>query len=147
MYSINQRSLGIVRPTRVLDMEIRPATGEWKPEWKALFEQMTMFGPQQKPLRKLPFSFHYVFECEDSDKPHRAMCEDWELGMLFLNEATRLGNEHAAAVSVKNKFLNDLCGAGRDTRFFVGTRFPYNVWLVLGVFWPPKNRQGSLRLE
>lgn len=144
LYAADKTSLGIVRPTRVLDLEVRAADREWKPEWQGLFSQMTLFGPQQKPLAKLPFTFHYVFECEDSDKPHTAMCEDWELGVLFLKEVDRLGSEQAAADSVKQKFLGELCGKGRDTCFFMGTFFPYNTWLVLGVFWPPREEQASL---
>lgn len=137
-------SLGVVRPTRVIDLEIREATPDWKPEWQNLFQQLRLFGPQQKPLRKLPYSFHYVFECEDSDGPHTAMCEDWELGTLFLKEAERLGSDERAAESVREKFLGELCREDKDTRFFMGTRFPYNVWLVLGVFWPPRTLQQSL---
>lgn len=137
-------SIGIVRPTKVLDLEIRSADPEWKPEWQSLFSQLRLFGPQQKMLKKLPYTFHYIFECEDSEKPHTAMCEDWELGMLFLNEFSRLGSEEKAAESVKNKFLGELCRSDKETRFFMGTRFPYNVWLVLGVFWPPKIDQQEL---
>ncbi|MEX2176437.1 MAG: hypothetical protein WD872_18885 [Pirellulaceae bacterium] len=138
-YERDKTSLGIVRPAQVLDMEIREAEEpDWKPEWKRLFQQQTLFGPSQKPLRKLPYSFHYVFQCEDSDKPHTAMCEDWELGALFLKESARLGSDEAAAESVRSKFLTELCGPKKNTRFFMGTHFPYNVWLVLGVFWPPK---------
>ena len=135
----DRTSLGIVRPSRVLDLEIRQVKDlEWKPKWKSLFEQMKLFGPQQKPLRKIPYTFHYHFECEDSAKPNVAMCEDWELGTLFLREAERLGSDEEAAESVKNKFLGELCRKDKDTRFFMGTRHPYNTWLVLGVFWPPK---------
>ncbi len=144
LFEKDKTSLGIVRPTKIIDMEIRKANEEWKPEWKQLFSQMRLFGPQQKPLTKLPYSFHYIFECEDSEKPSVAMCEDWELGVLFLNEVERLGSEEKAAESVRNKFLNELCRDDKDTRFFMGTRFPYNVWLVLGVFWPPKVQQQSL---
>ena len=140
----DKTSLGIVRPTRVLDLEVRPANREWKPGWQKLFAQMRLFGPPQKPLAKLPYTFHYVFECEDSDKPHKAMCEDWELGVLFLKEADRLGSEEAAADAVKNKFLGELCRDDKDTRFFMGTFFPYNTWLVLGVFWPPRQSQVGL---
>jgi hypothetical protein len=99
---------------------------------------MRLFGEPQKPLKKIPYKFSYVFECEDSKKPHTAMCEDWELGVLFLKEVDRLGSEEKAAESVRNKFLNDLCDPGKDTRFFMGTIFPYNTWVVLGVFYPPK---------
>lgn len=144
LYEQDRESLGIVRPARVLDLEIRQASAEWKAEWQNLFQQLRLFGPQQKPLRKLPFSFHYVFECEDSDSPHTAMCQDWELGMLFLKESERLGSDDRAAGSVRDKFLGELCGDSKDTRFFMGTKFPYNTWLVLGVFWPPKTRQQDL---
>lgn len=147
LYNTDQTSLGIVRPRKVLDLEVRRASDpDWKPEWRQLFTQNTLFGDEQKPLRKLPYTFHYVFECEDSDKPHTAMCEDWELGVLFLKESERLGSEEAAAESVRKKFLNEICGPDKDTRFFMGTYFPYNTWLVLGLFWPPKdeNRQRQL---
>lgn len=145
LFDSGRTSLGVVRPTRVVDMEIRPVEDpDWKANWQNLFQQMTLFGSQQKPLRKIPYTFHYHFECEDSEKPHVAMCEDWELGTLFLREAERLGSDEAAAESVKNKFLGELCRDDKDTRFFMGTRYPYNVWLVLGVFWPPKILQQSL---
>jgi hypothetical protein len=132
-------SLGVVRPARVLDLEIREASEDWKPKWKQDIAQLRLFGEPRKPLRKIPYTFHYHFECEDSgSKPHVAMCEDWELGVLYLNEVARLGSEEQAAESVKKKFLGELCGPTKDTRFFMGTKYPYNVWLVLGVFWPPK---------
>lgn len=145
LHEQDRTSLGVVRPSRVLDMGIRPADSEWKSEWQSLFSQLRLFGPPQKPLRKIPYTFHYVFECDDSaGKSHTAMCEDWELGMLFLNEAARLGSDEAAANSVREKFLGELCRSDKDTRFFMGTHFPYNSWLVLGVFWPPKQQQPTL---
>jgi hypothetical protein len=147
LYDTDRTSLGIVRPKKVIDLEIRPATDpDWKPEWQQLFSQKTLFGEPQKPLRKLPYSFHYVFECEDSEKPHTAMCEDWELGVLFLKESDRLGSDEAAAQSVREKFFKEICGPDKDTRFFMGTHFPYNTWLVLGLFWPPKAKNPQKQL-
>jgi hypothetical protein len=146
LYHFDKTSLGICRPKVIHDLEIRAADSEWKPEWQQLFSQLSLFGPPLKPLRKLPFSFHYIFECEDDTKPHSAMCEDWELGVLFLNEVHRLGSEQAAAESVKKKFFDELCGQTRDTRFFMGTFFPYNIWLVLGVFWPPRQINQGMSL-
>jgi hypothetical protein len=137
-------SLGIVKPTKIIDLKIENADPQWKPEWQSLYNQLTLFGPVQKPLRKLPYKFSYVFECEDSLKPHNAMIEDWELGVLWLNEVSRLGNEEKAASSVRHKFFHEMCGNDKDTHFFMGTIFPYNTWVVLGVFWPPKTNQISL---
>ena len=138
LFESDKTSLGIVRPTKVHDLEIRPSDRNWKPAWRRLFSQMTLFGPPQKPLQKIPYTFHYHFECEDDTKPHVAMCEDWELGMLYLNERERLPTEQAATESVKRTFFDEICSPERDTRFFMGTRFPYNTWLVLGLFWPPR---------
>ena len=137
LYEKDKTSLGITRPQKVLDLKVERITGDWKPEWQQLFHQLPLFGKNQKPLKKIPYKFSYVFECEDSHRPHSAMIEDWELGVLWLKEAARLGSEEAAAQSVKEKFLSELCGEGKDTRFFMGTTFPYNSWVVLGVFWPP----------
>lgn len=74
------------------------------------------------------------------------MIEDWELGVLFLKEAAFKG-EVEAAESVRTKYLDTLCASDRDTRFFMGTVFPYNTWVVIGVFWPPRAHQGELFSE
>lgn len=145
-YDEDKTSLGIVRPARVLDMEIVPTSHEWKPEWQANYDQMRLFDPPPKELAKIPFLFRYVFECQDSKKPHRAMNEDWELGVRFLRERERLGDDMAAAEAVRDHFLNVICGDDKDTRFYVGTFFPYNTWLVLGTFYPPRVVQQGLGL-
>ena len=139
-YDSERISLGIVRPKRVLDLKVTAVDREWPPKHQALWSQLRLFG-SQKPLTKLPFKFQYVFECEDSDKPHQVMDEDWELGVLFLKERDRLGSEEEAIKSVRHNFLDVMCREDKDTRFFMGTRHPYNEWLVLGTFWPPKANQ------
>ena len=144
LHQEDRTSLGIVRPSKILDLQIEADNEDWKPEWQADLQQFRMFGPQPLLLRKIPFKFRYIFECEDSERPHRAMIEDWELGVLWLKEVDRLGNELLAAESVRNKYLNEMCGPNRETKFFVGTVFPYNTWVVIGVFWPPIIRQASL---
>lgn len=149
LYDEDGTSLGIVRPSRILDMKVeRRKQEDWDEGQQGILSQQRLFGQSPKELAKIPYKFSYVFECEDSDKPHNAMCEDWELGALFLNERKRLGSDEAAAESVRRKFFDELCAPSKDTRFFVGTIFPYNTWVVLGVFYPPKTadqpRQMSL---
>jgi hypothetical protein len=130
-------SLGIVRPTRVLDLKVTAVERDWPAKYQALWSQLRLFG-HQKPLTKIPYKFQYVFECEDSDRPYQVMNEDWELGVLYLKERDRLGSEEAAIASVRRNFFEVMFGEDRDTRFFMGTRHPYNEWLVLGTFWPPR---------
>jgi hypothetical protein len=137
-------SIGIVRPTEMLDVDIEPADPEWKPEWQALFNQLTLFGDAPKDLAKIPFKFSYVFRCEDSGNPHHSMIEDWELGVLYLKERERKASEQLAAQSVKDKYLTWMFSKDRDPLLFMGTTFPYNAWVVIGVFYPPKQFQGRL---
>ena len=144
LYDKERVSIGIVRPTRVLDLEVRPADRKWKPKWEQIYKQLRLFGGPPKTLKKIPYEFRYVFECEDSEKPHRAMISDWELGVLYLNEEDRLGSEKAAIESVKNRFFGEICRSDKDTRFFMGTVFPHNTWIVIGTFWPPKGTQKLL---
>lgn len=93
-----------------------------------------------------PFKFSYVFKCEDNDKPHHAMIEDWELGVLYLKERQRKGSEQLAAQSVKDKYLS-LFAKDRDPLLFMGTTFPWNSWVVIGVFYPPKQLQHFLNFS
>jgi hypothetical protein len=143
LYDANRISLGVVRPKRVLDLKATKVEAEWPAKYQQLWSQLWLFG-EQKPLHKLPYKFQYLFECEDDAKPRQVMNEDWELGMLFLKERDRKGSEQAAVESVRQKFLDEICRQDKDTRFFMGTRHPYNEWLVIGTFWPPKEPQGTL---
>ena len=138
LYESNRTSLGIVRPSEIIDVEVTPCSRDWPDRWRKLFSQVSLFGERRKPLYKVPFSFRYVFRCDDSDEIYKRLILDWELGALFWGEVKRLGSEEEAAASVRHKFLDQMCAPDRETRFFVGTRWPYNTWLVLGVFWPPK---------
>ena len=138
-------SLGIVRPSKIIDLKIESTDSQWKPEWQMLFQQLKLFGSVQKPLRKIPYKFSYVFECSDSIQPHNAMIENWELGVLWLNEVSRLGDEEKAAQSVRKKYFDEMCNDSKETRFFMGTVFPYNTWIVLGVFWPPKSQARAIQ--
>lgn len=75
LYDSERISLGIVRPKRVLDLKVTAVERDWAPKYQSLWSQLRLFG-RQKPLTKIPFKFQYVFECDDSDKPHQIMNED-----------------------------------------------------------------------
>jgi len=132
-------SLGLVRPKRVKDLIILPDEEDWKPRWRVEMLQLRLFGPEPKPLKKVPYKFKYQFSCcDDRCRGHQMMIEDWEIGRLYFRELQRLGDKQRAAESVRHKFLNDLCGPQKDTYFFVGTVLNYGTWIICGVFYPPK---------
>ncbi len=132
----NRASLGIIKPSHVLDLKISKGQDKWSPKHEASLNEPLLFG-KKKELKRIPYRFHYVFKCDDSDEPHRLMFEDWELGALFLRERKSKGEEEALR-SVRDKFLGEICSPDKDVSFFVGSRHPLNQWLVIGLFYPPK---------
>ncbi len=134
-------SLGIIRPREVLDFVVEPTERDWKPEWKGLFLQQKLFGPDQKPLEKIPYRFSYRFRCEASGCiGHKMMIADWEVGQLYRKMRDDYGSEQTAIYMVKQRFLEKICAPEIDTHFFVGTVLQYHTWIVLGVFWPKKTK-------
>ncbi len=137
--SQTQRSLGIIRPKEVLDFTIEETDREWKPKWKTLFRQERLFGPDQKPLEKIPYKFSYIFKCEDPNcGGHKKMIEDWEIGELYRKMRDKFQDEAIATQKVKQRFFNTICASDVDIHFFVGTVLVYGSWVVLGTFWPKK---------
>lgn len=146
-YEVDKTSLGVFVPRRVLGIEHEFEAEEWTSEEKAKLSQMNLFADAPARLEKIPYRFRYVVEDEDG-KVRRLSIRDWELGELFRKMRDQHGPEQAVE-KVKQKFFDQMCAADKDTRFFVGTMYPYNQWMVIGVFWPPRRkddlvRQGSL---
>jgi len=142
-YIQDTTSLGIVKPQEIIDVVYIDEDQEWTPKQNAILNQASFFENKIPKLKKLPYKFQFVFKCNDDDKPHRAKITDWELGVLFLKEVERLGSNEAAAESVRNKYLKTVVNNNRDVSFIMGTVYPHNSWIVVGVFWPPKIDQLS----
>ena len=144
LYEEKKVSLGIVKPTSMIDLIVEKDDEEWGANWKADLKQFTLFGIQPKELKKIPYKFKYVFKCEDNEKPHKAMISDWELGVRWLRVFNKTNDEAATNKDVKEHFLNVMCDEERDTHFYMGTVYPFNTWIVVGVYYPPKTKQISL---
>lgn len=137
---LDKTSLGVIKPRSILDLEVSPDSDNWKPSQQAALLRIGLWDDPQvktKPLRKVPFRFHYRFKCDDSRcTGHRMSIHNWEAGALYWNLVDDEATPHEAAASVKSKFLDVLCGDDRDTHFFVGTMLDYPSWIVLGLFSP-----------
>ena len=145
LYDKDKTSLGLLRPVKIHDLVIEAIDDEWKASWKNMANQLRLFPEMElKKLEKLPWKWSFVFSCEDCPKIETRMIEDWEIGALYLKERDRLGDERKAAESVRSHYLKTVAGPSRDVRFMMGNRFPYNTWIIIGVFWPPKVTQQEL---
>ena len=139
---VDRTSLGIFRPKTIHDLVISRDDPEWQPKFLAALQQQRLFetrGETLVPPRKVPFKFHYRFECDDPrcSGKHRMMIEDWEVGALFWRSVDGGYSHEEAAERVRSKFLDDLCGPEKDTRFYVGTVLAHpKSWVVIGVYHP-----------
>jgi len=141
----DRTSLGIFRPKKVKDLIVSTDGANWPPKFLSALRQQRLFEYRQKtlvPPRKVPFKFHYCFECDDlrCNGKHRMMIEDWEVGALFWRLVDKGASHKAASEKVREKFLHDLCGPSKDTYFYVGTILAHpKTWVVIGVFYPKTN--------
>lgn len=137
----DRTSLGVFKPKKVHDLVVSADDPDWKAGFKAALQQARLWETRtvsKEPPRKVPFKFHYQFECDDSGcKGHRMMIEDWEVGALFWRLVDQGLSQKEAADKVRMKFRDELCGLDKDTHFFVGTILAHpKTWVVIGVFYP-----------
>ena len=138
----DRTSLGIFKPKKVQDLIISPDDPEWKPQFLDELRQARLWETRKatkEPPRKVPFKFHYRFECDDPrcHGKHKMMIEDWEVGALFWRLVDKGASNKEAAEKVRDKFLIDICGDDKDTYFYVGTILAHPmIWVVIGVFYP-----------
>ncbi|GAB4001849.1 hypothetical protein [Nocardioides ultimimeridianus] len=131
-------SLGLIKPD-VLDVEVEKNHGfdADRQALAALAADATFFTDAKKELEPSPYVVKYRYRCQEPGcQTHTQTLIDWEVG-----EAGRKWPRHYPEAEIpgriRDKFLTQLCGADRDTHFFVGNTHQWlTTFLVLGVFWP-----------
>ena len=111
----DRTSLRHFQAKKVNDLVISADNAEWSPKFLHALQQQRLFEYRQRtlvPPRKVPFKFHYCFECDDPrcKANHKMMIEDWEVGAFFWRMVDSGSTPGEAAQKVREKFLDDLCG-------------------------------------
>lgn len=150
----NNTTLAMVRPARIVALEIRPAkNADWTDEELAKLTQMqrqsNLFSEEESRkevavLEKIPFDFYYRYECMSDGQPvtYQHKLVDWEVGALY----RRLCKQYGAAgweAPFREKYEREL--PSRDLILLLGTihRFP-DQWLIISVICPPKPQPEDL---
>jgi hypothetical protein len=144
-------SLGLLRPVRILGLDITATSSEWTDEERrklvAMQQQGNLFDNTDASsialLRKLPFDFHYRYICVAPDGAEielRHKIADWEIGALYWNVARQHGSKWEKPF--RDKLEREL--PARDLMFLMGTihRFP-DQWLITSLIYPPKLQPSS----
>ena len=140
-------SLALLRPSRIIGLDITPTkNADWTDAEKQKLLQLQQQGglfdnddesKQIRLLEKLPFDFHYRYECmvDGQAVPYRHKIVDWEAGALFRNLRRKFGAAGWEA-PFREKYEREL--PARDLLLLLGTihRFP-DQWLAVSVICPP----------
>lgn len=141
-------SLGMFRPTDIDRLVIEPAT-DWTPKQRMILDQKPLFAAAEKgALEKPPFTLSYRYRCEDpACNGHEQQNVDWEVGQASRAWSGRAADSAELRDMLQQKWLDQMCGPGRDTNFVVGSQHQYpDKFLILSVVWPPVQAQTSLAL-
>jgi len=139
-------TIALLRPSRIDRLEITKADSpDWtEEEVKKLVKNQVQGGlfdeqddQEVRLLRKLPYNFHYYYECTVDGKTlkYRHKIADWEAGALYWNCVKEHGLDWEAPF--RRKLEVDL--PAKDLRFLMGTlhRFP-DQWLIISMIYPPR---------
>lgn len=139
-------SLGLIKP-EVLDVEVEKNEGfdTDKQLLAALAAEATLFTDAKQELEPSPYVVKYHYRCKEPGcQTHTQSLIDWEVGEAGRKWPRRYPEAEIPG-RIRDKFLTQLCGAERDTHFFVGNTHQWlATFLVLGVFWPKVDRDDPL---
>jgi hypothetical protein len=136
-------SLAAFRPGEVLDFLIDNNVEEWGEGKVGIASQPSLFFPGKDGLEQIPFRFRYCYRCSTPGcNTHTQSMIDWELAQSFRAWREKY-DEPTLLEKLRQRLLEEMCGPGKDTIFFVGNQHQHpKGFLVLGVFWPPKRNDG-----
>jgi hypothetical protein len=145
-------SLAVVRttgpPQLLIDEREAEQLDTWRQRAQAIAAQPSLFDAPDttKPdFEVVPWRFRYAYRCLDPGcNGHQQTIVDWEAVALWRH----VRHEHDWQDLMRRKFVDDLWAPDKESVLFVGNmeQKPWN-FLVLGVFWPPKQglQQGLFR--
>lgn len=139
-------TLGLFRPAEIKRLSITPVAAEWTAGQQTILKQQALFEEEHMPkedLEKIPFDFHYEFECSDPKcAGHRLSCTDWEMGQAYREWRKTYGDAWEA--KFRERFERDM-KEKFDTHFYVGTVHQHpRTWIIVGLYYPPRREMGDL---
>lgn len=153
-----QKSIATFKPAEIINFVIEEDEREWKPEWMDQLQQFNLFerdergqGKKREIVRKLPYKYSYQLISTGDKNTRQMMIEDWEIGALYWNCLAKCeGDEDAANKLVRQKYFDEFVSE-KDLYLFLGTTKQFhnvspNPFIIIGVFYPPKQHQEQLSL-
>jgi hypothetical protein len=135
----DRTSLGVIKPNLV-DLRFRKPVDEIKIV-KERYLQQTLTGDRILVPDRIEHAISYKYRCEGTDCTtlHDQTCEDWE---LF--EAVRDWPYSGAEKEEKIRAQYFDFMKTRDLHFIIGMYSLQPTWMIIGLFYPPKEKNQDL---
>jgi hypothetical protein len=102
--------------------------------------QLNLFGEKLKKVDAIEKAFSYKYKCEGKEcNGHKMICEDWELLGAFRKYKKIYSTAEEVEKNLRYKFYEEKI-VKSDLYFIVGTYWKYPTWLIIGLFYPPKQK-------
>lgn len=136
-------SLAIIRVRGIPKFEVTRRDDEQLTKWRkraadyaaspSLFDDPSRDRPEYEVV---PWRFSYKYRClEPECRSHNQTIIDWEIVALWYH----VRDQQDWREQMRKRFIDEMWSPDRNTELFVGNqeRYPQS-FLVLGVFWPPR---------
>jgi len=136
-YNEDKTSLGIIKPKKgKVKFLIKKPIDEIEIDVEKS-TQFTITGEKLIKVDKIENVFKYKFKCNNIKcKGHEMICEDWELLQAFRSWKNKYNTKNLKKILIK-KFHYYMIDK-RDLYFILGTYWKFPTWLIIGLFYPPK---------
>lgn len=138
----DRTSIGLIKPAEVMEF--------YKKDDLRIYEnskvfQQSLFGTNIPEIEEIPHLFGYKFRCHgcQEGKKHDIQCEDWELFESYRRWGKRYGYVNLLWEKLHDKFYKSMLN--NDLYFYVGTFSQFPTWLIVGLYYPPKQLKQSKR--
>jgi len=139
-YQEDKTSLGLIKPKEILDFYNRKELEIYADQKQY---QQGIDGSRTPIIQKIPHTLAYRFKCSDkcpicANGHHDILCEDWELLEAYRTWGPKYGNVQILWEKLYDKFYTSMINA-RDLYFVVGMYSLQPTWLIIGLYYPPKD--------
>lgn len=138
--TITNKSLGLIKPERI-EFVIDKARDRDDEERQKCYAQLGFFNKSKNAIEAIPFEFRYKFYCarEPNCPGHDYIIIDWEIGQSYRSWRWKYKDEELLRQKIKQQWFDNICASKKDTHFYVGNMHRLqNIFMILGVFYPPK---------
>jgi len=106
--------------------------------------QLNLFGEKLKKVDVIEKAFSYQYKCGGENcNGHKMICEDWELLEAFRKYKKTYPTPEEVEQNLRYKFYEEKLSKS-ELYFIVGTYWKYPTWLIIGLFYPPKQKNTIL---